>query len=148
VPKKGYVFEEFVKEFLDMLRCPHSMQKVRRKGGGDIDLVLLFYDDPTKYELPFLNEIVIVEAKNYKDKIKTNVIDGFKTRLRESGSKAGIIITTSDFSKNAYKAAAKALANDVRVLLVNSNLIRKVLYEGKTVEHILKLAYEELLSFV
>jgi len=145
--KKGKLFELFVKELFKMLPCKIDLFKIKREGGGDIDLVLLFIDDPSKCGLSFIEyKKAIIEAKNWKRPVDESTISSFKDKLKRSDVKVGIVITSSDFTEKCWLPILTALNDGYLILPVNGELINKVLEGRSEITEILNESYKKLLS--
>ena len=146
--RKGSLFEAFVLELFKTLPCEVELSNLKRKKGGDIDLLLMLKSDPRKCGLPFIEEnVVMIEAKNWKKPIGENVVDSFINKMRKRGIKTGIIITSGNITDVAFDAATRVLNEGYVVLLIDHELINEV-FKGSRLDEVLSKSYKKLLSFI
>lgn len=137
--KKGALLETLSKNILNSADI-YALKKNLRDHTNEVDLLLT----PSDYNrlnmdvLPeYLKDDILIECKNYNDKIKNDWIGKFFSLLTTHRTKVGIIFSYKEFKgKNEWDAAKGLvrklfLAEDVFIININFDDIRKHIIDEK-----------------
>ncbi len=89
-----------------------------------------FWNDGAPDGLPFLPNLILVEAKNWSNRVGSGEVAWFDTKVRNRGLNFGILITTLGITGNAqdltraHHTVAMALAEQRKLIVITVNELR------------------------
>ena len=113
-----YFFEKLVLDLVRKLEYGIDHKVLGRTGDGGIDGVI-------KEDKLGFDEIYL-QAKRWKGTVPIHQVRDFAGALMEKKSKKGIFITSSDFSKDAYRYVENI---NVKIILINGDALTDYMYE-------------------
>jgi len=138
--RKGDLLEKIAERFFDSKYLRFYRNKVRNV--GEIDVVF----EVKRIELTIFHNFsdsLLIECKNWSDKVGSSEIQKFKGKMLDVKSKVGIMVTKSPITKPAKDAIKYAyLSNSVAILVFTRQDIMNVLRD-KNLYRTLKNKYYE-----
>jgi len=101
--QKGDILEEIVKQLCSDFKNAKVRKNViiRGKSGTDRQIDVLIEASQKSFDIK-----IIVEAKNYSDKIGIEKVEALKTKLTDVGGNLGVIVCPLGFTEGAINAAS------------------------------------------
>ena len=113
--KKGDLLEEIVETLcqgLDNAKVERNV-KVKGKSGTDRQIDVLIQANQNAFDIK-----IIVEAKNYAEKVGIEKVEALKTKLHDVGGNLGVIVCPLGFTEGAINSAE---LNDIQLFQVFDN---------------------------
>lgn len=98
-----------------------------------------FFNDRVDGGLPFLPDLILVEAKNWSGRVGSNEVSWFDTKVRNRGLPFGILVTTKGITGNtgdlaaAHHTVAMALREQRRLIVITTDEIRTLTHSSELV---------------
>ena len=113
----GYEFEDYIAKIL--IKKGFKVEKTDYSCDGGIDLIAY-------YSKPLFSGKYIVQCKNWRETVgQPEIRDLYGVVMSENANK-GILITTSDFTEQAYK-----FAKNKNIELINGSILKSIIGEEK-----------------
>ena len=99
-----------------------EMNALNAAGSEEIDVV--FFNDQERDGLWFVDEILIVECKNWSGRVSADQVNSFKTKLQRRQRRIGVLVAANGLTgaynppSAAYDSVQAALREGVEILVV------------------------------
>ena len=120
---KGRALEAAVTQIFGAIPGLGVTQRNVTNAAGSEEIDVVFFNDQLRDGLWFLEQIVIVECKNWSAHVTADEVSAFKTKLQHRKRKLGILVAANGITGNwrppssAYHAVEAALRDGIEILV-------------------------------
>ncbi|MCV7164995.1 restriction endonuclease [Mycobacterium stomatepiae] len=134
---RGHAYEDVMAHiFAAVPGCDVQRNSLNRFASEEVDISVMNFRDIDG--LRAFPEIFLVECKNWREPVDSQTVSTFATKIRHRGCSLGVLVAANGVTGDpyqqtaAYQAAANALVEKTRILLLTTSDLQK-LRSGKDV---------------
>jgi hypothetical protein len=128
---RGRAYEDVLEHIFQAVPgCDTRRNSLNRFASEEVDIsVMNFRDNDGLRALP---EIFLVECKNWSDPVDSATVSTFATKIRHRGCTLGVLVAANGVTGDphektaAYQAAANALVEKTRILLLTTSDLQRL----------------------
>src|SRR5438105_2807361 len=110
--RKGQTFEALIGYLFASLPGVEVRERRARTSSEEIDLVL--WNERRIHVLKILENVILVECKNWTKRVGTPDVNWFATKLRNRGLMNGILVTRNGITEDCYRDGVRIIMNSLR----------------------------------